>query len=299
MRCFYTDEFYLPLPEGHPFPMQKFRDSAAALIASGVLRSDEIISVGPASDEVILRVHDRAYIQKLKTASLSRAEEVKLGLPVTPHLYQRSATETEATRRACHAALEHGAASVLAGGTHHAFADRGEGYCVLNDVAVAVRDLQISQPTTKVLVVDTDAHQGNGTHALLGSDPSVYCYSIHVGKNYPTVKVPGTLDVEVPRYVEGDVYLKLLEESLKKVRREFSPDLLIWISGADPHRNDRFGQMMLTMAEMRARDELVVSSFVGRVPFVLLYGGGYNRQVGHTAKIHQSSVRTLKLALGS
>ena len=295
MRCFYSEDFFLPLPPGHPFPMAKFRDSCVALLAKGVIDKTALVAVQPASDEVLLRVHSSDYLGKLRTCQITRAEEVKLGLPITPQLFPRSAMETEATRQACWAALEDGAAAVLAGGTHHAFADRGEGYCVLNDVAVAVRDLQVKRPGIKVLVVDTDAHQGNGTHALLREDPNVFCYSIHVGKNYPTTKVPGDLDVETVRYVEGDVYLKKLRESLSGVMETFKADLVIWISGADPHRNDRFGQMLLTLAEIKERDRFVSQlAFSRNLPTVLLYGGGYNRQVINTAKIHASTVQTFK-----
>ena len=243
MRCFYSQELELELPSGHPFPMEKFRVSKDMLLDGGILRPEEIIEVRAADVHLLQRVHERDYIQKIESGLLGRKEQLLLGLPVTPKLYQRSVTEVEATRLACHAALAEGVGVCLAGGTHHAFREHGEGYCVFNDVAIAIRDLQDKQPNIKIMVVDTDAHQGNGTAALLADDPRVFTYSIHVGRNYPTKKVTGTLDVETVRYVEGDMYLKQLFVSLAGALDAFAPDLVIWISGADNHRNDRFGQM--------------------------------------------------------
>ena len=167
-------------------------------------------------------------------------------------LYTRSATEVEATRRACEAALLEGVAVCMAGGTHHAFREHGEGYCVFNDVAIAIRDLQLKQPGIRIMVVDTDAHQGNGTNSLLDHDPRVFTYSIHVGKNYPSRKVNGSMDVETVRYVEGEMYLKQLFTSLAAALDIFHPDLVIWVAGADNHRNDRFGQMLLTLKDMHS-----------------------------------------------
>jgi acetoin utilization deacetylase AcuC-like enzyme len=214
---------------------------------------------------------------------------------VTPQLYHRSATEVEATRQTCHAALAEGVAVCLAGGTHHAFREHGEGYCVFNDVAIAIRDLQMRQPGIKVMVVDTDAHQGNGTAAILGDDPRVFTYSIHVGKNYPTKKIAGSMDVETVRYVEGDMYLKQLFSTLAGALDTFAPDLVIWIAGADNHRNDRFGQMHLSVKDLQRRDEVLLRAFIrNRVPVAVLYGGGYNRQAEFTAKLHRNTVATAK-----
>ena len=214
-----------------------------------------------------------------------------LGLPPSPALFARCAREVEGTRRAVRAALADGAAANLAGGTHHAFADHGEGFCVLNDVAVAVRDLQTDRPDLRIMVVDTDAHQGNGTHALLGTDPRIFTYSIHVAANYPSRKVPGSLDVGLERFVPGPVFLDALRQSLPPAVASFRPDLVIWISGADPHQNDRFGQMQLTLKEMSERDAFVLGLFVPQgVPVAVLYGGGYNRELANTARLHRNSV---------
>lgn len=295
MRCFYSQAFELELPSGHPFPMDKFRVSMDMLLAENILRPEEITVVKSADFHQILRVHDRSYIEKIQSSALDRKEQILLGLPASRDLFARSATEVEATRLACNAALTEGVGVCLAGGTHHAFSGHGEGYCVFNDIAIAIRDLQDKQPAIKIMVVDTDAHQGNGTASILGDDPRVFTYSIHVGKNYPTKKIASTLDVETVRYVEGEMYLQQLFKTLADSLDKFSPDLVIWISGADNHRNDRFGQMHLSLKEIQRRDEVLLRAMIkNRIPVAILYGGGYNRQPEFTAKLHRNTIATAK-----
>ncbi len=295
MRCFYSNELELELPAGHPFPMDKFRVSKDMLLDGGILKPEEIIEVSAANPFLLRRVHELDYIAKIESGLLDRKEQMLLGLPAGPRLFQRSTTEVEATRLACLAALEEGIGVCLAGGTHHAFREHGEGYCVFNDVAIAIRDLQERQPGIKIMVVDTDAHQGNGTASLLANDPRVFTYSIHVGRNYPTRKVDGSLDIETVRYVEGEMYLKQLFSTLAGALDSFAPDLVIWISGADNHRNDRFGQMHLSLKDIQRRDEVLLRAFIrNRIPVAVLYGGGYNRQPEFTAKLHRNTVATAK-----
>jgi acetoin utilization deacetylase AcuC-like enzyme len=295
MRCFYSEKLELALPSGHPFPMEKFRVSKDMLLDGGILRPEEIIEVRIADNHLLQRVHETDYIRKIESGLLDRKEQILLGLPVGPELFTRSATEVEATRLACHAALTEGIGVCLAGGTHHAFREHGEGYCVFNDVAIAIRDLQDKQPNIKIMVVDTDAHQGNGTAAILGNDPRVFTYSIHVGRNYPTRKINGTLDIETVRYVEGEMYLHQLFTSLAGALDAFAPALVIWISGADNHRNDRFGQMHLSLKDIQRRDEVLLGAFIrNRIPVAVLYGGGYNREPQFTAKLHRNTIATAK-----
>lgn len=291
LRCFYHPDFFLPLPPGHPFPMEKFPQAHDLLVAGGV--AVEITPVAPARTRQLLRVHTSEYLRKLAHGTLDHTETYKLGLPWQPRLLQRSALETAATVAACHHALAHGMAANLAGGTHHAFPDRGLGYCVLNDVAVAIRDLHTARPSLRILVADTDAHQGNGTHAIFHGDDRVFTYSIHGERNYPSAKEPGTLDVGLPREVDGDDYLASLEKTLPMSLDRFAADLVVWISGADVHENDRFGQMRLTTAQMGERDRLVVRWCHERSrPLVVLYGGGYNREAGMTARLHANTIET-------
>ena len=295
MRCFYSQELELELPSGHPFPMEKFRVSKDMLLEGGILRPEEIIEVRAADRHLLQRVHAPGYIREIESGRLGRKEQILLGLPLTPRLFARSATEVEATRLACHAALAEGVGVCLAGGTHHAFRAHGEGYSVFNDVAVAIRDLQDKQPNIKIMVVDTDAHQGNGTASLLANDPRVFTYSIHVGRKEPRLPVSGSLDIETVRYVEGEMYLKQLFSSLAGALDAFAPDLVIWVSGADNHRNDRFGQMQLSLKDLQRRDEVLLGAFIrNRIPVAVLYGGGYNRQPEFTAKLHRNTIATAK-----
>jgi acetoin utilization deacetylase AcuC-like enzyme len=247
--------------------------------------------VDPAPFDLVLRVHTTDYLEQIRTGSLDSRAALKLGLPACEALLTRSRLEVAGTLAATYAALTDGLACNLAGGTHHAFPDHGQGYCVLNDVAIAIRDLHATRPELRIFVLDTDAHQGNGTHAIFAADQRVFTYSIHVGKNYPAVKTPGSLDVELPRYVEGADYLEQLEATFAPAFADFAPDLVFWIAGADPHENDRFGQMKLTDADLAARDEHILQLVTRtRTPTAILYGGGYNRDREHTARIHAATV---------
>jgi acetoin utilization deacetylase AcuC-like enzyme len=251
----------------------------------------EILPVEPCPEDFLRSVHSAAYLEKIRTGALDTLESLKLGLPCGEALLTRSRLEVAGTIAAMHAALADGLACNLAGGTHHAFPGRGEGYCVLNDVAVAIRHLQSTQPHRRIAIIDTDAHQGNANHAIFAGDRRVFTYSIHVGKNYPSEKVPGSLDVPLPRYVAGADYLEQLEATLAPALEEFDPSLAFWITGADPHVNDRFGQMRLDDADFARRDDHVLDLIKKRrLPTVLLYGGGYNREREHTARLHADSV---------
>jgi acetoin utilization deacetylase AcuC-like enzyme len=295
MRCFYSQEFELALPDGHPFPMEKFRVSKDMLLEGGILRPEEIVEVRAAAPHLLRLAHQPDYVAKIESARLDRKEELLLGLPAGPGLFARGATEVEATRLACQAALTEGIGVCLAGGSPRAFREHGEAYCVFNDVAVTIRDLQDRQPGIKVMVVDTGAHQGNGTNAILADDPRVFTYSIHVGRNGLSTPVAGSMDVETVRYVEGGMYLKQLFNSLAAALDVFAPDLVIWVAGADGHRNDRFGQMYLSLKDLQRRDEVLLRAFLkNRIPVAVLYGGGSNRQAEFTAKIHRNTIAAAK-----
>lgn len=295
MRCFYSSDFDINLPADHPIPGDKFSASRAMLVENGIIRPEEIIDVTQTDLHVLRRVHDGAYLSKIYHGALDRREQIALGLPANPRLFARCATEAEATRQTCHAALTEGVAVCLGGGTHHAFKGRGEGFCVFNDVAIAVRDLQEKRPGIRIMIVDTDAHQGNGTNSLLSNDPRVFTYSIHVGQTPTTTPVDGSMDVETVRYVEGGMYLNQLFNTLASALDVFNPDLVIWIAGADNHSNDLLGNMMLTVADMQRRDDVIIRAFIkNRIPLAILYGGGYNRHSDLTAKLHRNTVASAK-----
>lgn len=298
MRCFYTPDLELSLPAGHPFPIGKFRLARELLLDHAILRPEEIIEVPPSNPSLLHQVHDPAYIQKIANGALDRKEQIILGLPPSPSLFKRSAMEVEATRLACHAALTEGVAVALGGGNHRAFHNHGEAFSVFNDVAIAIRDLQKSHPNIKIMVVDTDARQGDGTTSLLAGYPRVFTYSIHVPK-YPNTPSshpsPGSLDVPTIRYIEGEMYLKQLFITLAAALDAFTPDLVIWISGADNHRNDLLGQMNLSLKDMERRDDVLLNALIrNRIPVAVLYGGGFNRQPEFTAKLHRNTIATAK-----
>jgi acetoin utilization deacetylase AcuC-like enzyme len=290
VRCFYHPGYTYPLPEEHPFPMDKFWRAEEIIRAE--CRKARIHLVEPASIPQLVRVHTAEYLTSIRTGSLSREGLVRLGLPPCEELLTRSRRETGGTVAAMWAALEEGLACNLAGGTHHAFPNRGLGYCVLNDVAIAIRDLQAKSHARRVFVIDTDAHQGNGTNEIFINDDRVFTYSIHVGRNYPSEKKPGSLDVELPRGVNGAEYLARLGATLPTAFQDFAPDLVFWISGSDPHVDDRFGQMKLSDGDLAARDQVVLDLVTRTaVPTVVLYGGGYNRDRIHTARLHANTIK--------
>lgn len=290
MRCFYDPDYYFPLPEEHPFPMDKYWRTEALVRAE--CPAARITLVAPAPLAQVHRVHSPAYTTRIRTGALTSAEIVRLGLPPCERILTRARLGAAGTVAAMQAALTDGLAANLAGGTHHAFPDRGLGYCVLNDVAIAIRELHATRPTARVFVIDTDAHQGNGTNAIFAGDDRVFTYSLHVGRNYPAEKTPGSLDVELARYATGDTYLAELARTLPPALAGFAPDFAFWLSGADPHEHDRFGQLRLTDDDLATRDRFVLDLVtVRRVPCAVLLAGGYNRDRPHTARLHANSIR--------
>lgn len=293
MYCFYHPEYYLALPPGHPFPMDKFPR------AKGVLSRDEefLIREAPlASWDEINKVHTGEYLHAVENGTLTASAQSRLGLPHHPRLLERSRREVGGTLAATRHVMENGGfAANLAGGTHHAFPDHGEGYCVLNDVAIAIHDVLKHAPDSRILVIDTDAHQGNGTNAIFQEDDRVTTYSIHVGRNYPSRKVPGDYDVSLERNVTETEYTEQLHATLPKAINAVEPDLIFWITGADCHERDRFGQMALSTQDMAERDAYValwcreISA-----PTVVLYGGGYNINPLVTAMLHCQSIRVCR-----
>jgi acetoin utilization deacetylase AcuC-like enzyme len=271
--------------------MEKFPDSAAAVTARGL---GQVIDPGIISDIDLLRVHTPGYVQSIRSGEFNAVTRARLGLPWSRRLTDRSHRAVAGTLSAARATMQEGIACNLAGGTHHAFADRGEGFCVFNDVAVAIRALQHDEPYLQAIVIDLDAHQGNGTHAIFSHDPNVFTYSVHVGRNYPSVKVPGTLDVELNRWASADEYFSRLTATLPTAMERFEPDIVFYIGGVDVHADDQFGQMKLSTDDMRQRDRWTIELCRRwTIPTVVLYGGGYNKQRAMTTALH---VQTVEMA---
>jgi acetoin utilization deacetylase AcuC-like enzyme len=292
VKLFYTDVFVLPLPAGHRFPMEKYSRLRAALLASGDFAEGDFHLPHPATDDELARAHDRTYIERVSRGQLSEKEQKAIGFPWSEGMVERSRRSAGATLGACRAALEDGIAANLAGGTHHAFRDRGEGFCVFNDAAVAARAMQAEGRAHRVLVVDCDVHQGNGTASILRGDDSIFTLSIHGARNFPFAKEQSDLDIELPDGCCDEAYLQRLDEGLATALDLARPDLVIYLAGADPYRDDRFGRLGLTIAGLAERDRRVLASArASGVPTALAMAGGYAREIDDTVSIHANTVR--------
>lgn len=290
MKAFYCDQFVLPLPEGHRFPMEKYRLLRERALATGAVRPEELTVPEPATDEEILRAHDPEYLRRVKTGELDRPAVRRLGFPWSPAMVERSRRSAGGTIGACREALESGAAVNLAGGTHHAFRDRGEGYCVLNDAAIAARAMQAEGRVGRVVVIDTDVHQGNGTAAIFAGDPTVFTFSIHGRNNFPFHKEKSDLDVELDDRTGDAAYLAALDEGLDRAFGTLGAadaDLAIFVSGADPHEGDRLGRLAVTRAGLLARDRMVFARCRrAGLPVAVVMAGGYGKVLAETVEVH-------------
>jgi acetoin utilization deacetylase AcuC-like enzyme len=272
---FYTDHHPLPLPAGHRFPEQKYRMLRALLLSENIVSPAQLIEAGPASPELLALAHDRNYISSFQTGTVAPDLFKRLGFPWSPELFIRSAASVGGAVSAAESALSYGVAGCLAGGTHHAHFDRGEGYCAFNDLAVATRFLQLEFRIAKIAIIDLDVHQGNGNSSILGGDETIFVGSIHGEKNYPFIKVPSTLDIALPDGVEDDEYLDAVDVMLKKVQ-QFDPHYIFYQMGVDPLKEDKLGKMSLTHAGLFERDMRVLKFAHSRsIPLSLALGGGY------------------------
>jgi acetoin utilization deacetylase AcuC-like enzyme len=292
VRVFYSDQFVLPLPEGHRFPMNKYsmlreRVERADICGPGELRLPHAVT-----DEEILRAHDPCYLKKVVTGTLTDKEIRRIGFPWSERMVERSRRASGGTLDACRNALEEGIAANLAGGTHHAFAGSGEGFCVLNDSAIAARTLRAEGLVDKVAVLDTDVHQGNGTASILRGDPHVFTFSIHGAKNYPFHKEESDLDVPLADGADDDAFLAALSGALDRVLNLTSWDLAIFLAGADPFEGDKLGRLSVTKEGLARRDQMVLEACRERgVPIAVTMAGGYAKDVGDTVDIHFQTIQ--------
>ena len=291
MKVFYSDHFVLPLPEGHRFPMVKYSMLREKVASTDICAPDEMRVPRAVSDEEILRVHERGYLRRVAGGTITHKEMQRIGFPWSERMVERSRRASGGTLGACLAALEDGSAANLAGGTHHAFADRGEGYCVFNDSAIAARAAQ--GLVERVLVVDTDVHQGNGTAAILRGDPSIFTFSIHGVKNFPFRKEESDLDVALPDGADDGEFLEALESGLERALEASKAELAIYLAGADPYEGDRLGRLSVSKQGLAERDRLVLESCSERgIPVAVTMAGGYARKVEDTVDIHFRSIET-------
>lgn len=289
---FYSDTFVLPLPEGHRFPMQKYALLREQVAAAGIVPPELLLVPHACSDEELGRAHDQRYIERVVRGELSRAEVRAIGFPWSPAMVERSRRSSGATVEACRSALSVGVGINLAGGTHHAFADRGEGFCIFNDAAVAARAMQAEGRASRVLMIDCDVHQGNGTAAIFAHDASVFTFSIHGEHNYPFTKEQSDLDLGLPDGTGDEAYLVALEQGLAEALHRARADLTIYLAGADPFADDRLGRLSLSKEGLAERDRLVQQrcSEAG-LPVAVVMAGGYARQISDTVSIQLHTVR--------
>ena len=315
-KLIYSEEYYLPIGE-HVFPAEKYRRVYRQLIGSGVADPSDFVTPETASDQDILLVHTPQYVQKLKTGTLSAREELQLEVPYSRELVNAFWLAAGGSVLAAQYALKDGVAINIGGGFHHAFPDHGEGFCMINDVAVAIRRMQRDHKIRTAMTVDCDVHHGNGTAAIFAgtrtfSDPlpssgpsvlgrkplmrgahagDVFTISLHQENNYPVQKPPSSIDVDLPDGIGDDDYLAWLDNALSSGLRQFTPELICYIAGADPYCEDQLGGLGLTFDGLKKRDELVFHVAKARgIPLMVTYAGGYARRVEDTVSIHCNTV---------
>ena len=289
-KLVYHDRYDLKLG-AHVFPSQKYRLVHDKLIADQIAAPDDFLAPQPASDADILRVHTQDYVYKLKNGSLTHAEILRMEIPYSKELVEACWLAAGGSILAGQQALADGWSASIGGGFHHAYADHGEGFCVIHDVAVAIRRLQFDRAIATAMVVDTDVHQGNGTASIFGGDGDVFTLSIHQENNYPYPKPPSTVDIDLPDGIGDDDYLAILEKHLREAFHDFSPQILFYVAGADPYREDQLGGLALTMEGLARRDALVFD-YARRhgVPVAITLAGGYAWNVSDTVKIHANTI---------
>jgi len=294
MKLVYSDQYDLNLGD-HVFPSVKYRLTKEKLLRDGIVRPEDLVEPAPASDEDVALVHHREYIRKLKTGTLSYLEILRLEIPYSPELVRAVWLCAGGSILAGRLALEGNIAVNVGGGFHHAFPDHGEGFCVLHDVAIAIRRLQKEGAIQRAMTVDCDVHQGNGTAEIFAADPTVFTFSIHQERNYPYPKPASNLDVNLEDGTEDEEYLAALEDGLGQALAEFHPDMVFYLAGADPYREDQLGGLKLSLDGIERRDRLVLQAARAKnIPVMITLAGGYARSLEDTIRIHSNTVRAAK-----
>jgi acetoin utilization deacetylase AcuC-like enzyme len=292
MKAYYIDRFELPLPSNHRFPMEKYVLLRRRVVEAGLVSPGDLRVPCAATDAEITRVHDREYVRRLMNGELTEREIRRIGFPWSPQLVDRARRSVGGTIEACRAALGDSVAVNLAGGTHHAFPDHGEGYCVFNDCAIAARAMQAEGRAARVIILDCDVHQGNGTAAVFADDPTVFTFSIHGARNFPFRKQPSDLDIALDDGADDGVYLEALESGVRRALALAHADLAIYLAGADPYVGDRLGRLALSKEGLANRDRLVFERcHSAGLPVAVAMAGGYARDVQDTVDIHLQTVQ--------
>ncbi len=288
-----------PLPEGHRFPMLKYELIPEQLLHEGSVSPDHFFEPQPCKDEIVLLTHDREYLDKLLQQTLSPSEQRKIGFPQSPELTQRELIITQGTIDCCLHAFESGAALNVAGGTHHAFSNRGEGFCLLNDMAITANYLLQEGLAKKILIIDLDVHQGNGTAKIFENDPRVFTFSMHGGHNYPFHKEISDLDIPLKDGTDTTAYLQILSDTLPELIDKVNPDFAFYLSGVDILETDKFGKLKVTMEGCKERDRIVFTLLKqNKIPVTVAMGGGYSPDVKVIVEAHCNTFRVAKDIFG-
>jgi len=284
-----------PLPEGHRFPMLKYELIPEQLLYEGSITEENLFEPGICPDEIILWTHDPAYLARLKDQQLSAKEQRHIGFPQSPELTLRELIITQGTIDCCYYAFENGVSINVAGGTHHAFADRGEGFCMLNDFAIAANYLLHKKLAGRILIIDLDVHQGDGTAKLFEHEPRVFTFSMHGRHNYPFHKEKSDLDIPLEDGTDEKIYLGLLRDALPALLEKVNPDFVFFLSGVDILSTDKFGKLKIPVSGCKKRDEFVFSLLKERqIPCVVSMGGGYSQDIKIIVEAHCNTFRVAK-----
>lgn len=292
LKIAYDSIYTHPLPEGHRFPMIKYELIHEQLLYEGVCTVQNFFAPVPVESKWVLGVHNKQYFEDLLNLRIDARMERRIGFPVTETLVRRELVITQGTIDCCNFAFQWGISMNIAGGTHHAYADRGEGFCLLNDVAVAAHYLLANQLVSQILVVDLDVHQGNGTALIFENEPRVFTFSMHGKENYPLKKEKSDLDIELPTYCEDEEYLSLLYKTLPRLIEEVKPQFIFYISGVDILASDKLGKLKVSMEGCKQRDTFVFEQAIkNKIPIVVSMGGGYSPRIAHIVEAHCNTFR--------
>jgi len=292
LKIAYSPIYKYQLPSGHRFPMEKYELIPEQLLYEGTINEANFFHPDPVSEEIILQTHTSGYWNKLKTLTLSRKEARAIGFPISENLVRRGTHITNGTIECAKFAFQHGIAMNIAGGTHHSFTYRGEGFCLLNDIGIAANYLLNNQLAKQILVVDLDVHQGNGTAEIFQNEPRVFTFSMHGAKNFPLRKEQSDLDIGLPDKTEDKFYLKTLYETLPKLIDEVQPDFIFYLSGVDVLATDKLGRLGMTLMGCKQRDRFVLETcFRHQIPVAVSMGGGYSEKIAHIVEAHANTFR--------
>ena len=292
LKIAYSPIYKYSLPEGHRFPMIKYELIPEQLLYEGTITPDNLFHPEPLSEETLLLTHDAWYWSRLKNLELSRKEIRSIGFPLSAQLVQRGRHIANGTLQCARYARQYGVAANVAGGTHHSFADRGEGFCLLNDIAIAANQLLREGEIKKIMVVDLDVHQGNGTAHIFREEERVFTLSMHGAKNYPMRKERSNLDIGLPDNIRDEAYLDILQQLLPSTIDLVKPDLIFYLSGVDVLESDKLGRLSLSIKGCKERDRMVLQNCLDRqIPVAISMGGGYSPQISHIVEAHSNTFR--------